>query len=84
MTNLVRKLSAPNAARCMHVLDRRFCSIVVFVLLYTFVLLVAVFTPGAPGVKFSTPESPGIKFMNGGGFPIFHYMNIVMVVNLPG
>ena len=33
----------------------------------------ALFTPGAPGVRFYTPESPGANVVNGGGFPETQY-----------
>jgi len=41
------------------------CSIIVFILLYTFLLEFVLFTPGL----FCTPESPEVKVVNGDGFP---------------
>ena len=54
------------------------CSIIVFILLYTFLLEFVNYSlppgsPGAPVVRFCTPESPGVKVVNGDGFPTQHY-----------
>jgi len=54
-----------------HLLER-FCSIVVFVLLYTFVLLFALFTPGeprGPGGEIFYPRIPGDKIYERGWLP---------------